>query len=72
MPVEMKPPRGGVEQDHGVSLWLKVAWMYCASCGAKNMWQLSDAGEDYYHDCSATCHSCGYVACCVEKIYVGA
>lgn len=46
--------------------WLKTPW-YCPSCGQRDMWQASDDGPDYYHDCSATCHSCDHTMCCVKK-----
>lgn len=47
--------------------WVE-ANLYCPTCGAKDMWQLSDEGEDYYHQCSATCHTCGADMCCVGKV----
>lgn len=41
---------------------------FCPSCGKRDMWQLADDGEDYYHECSVRCGSCGYDMCCVGKI----
>lgn len=47
--------------------WIKTP-LFCPNCGKRDMWQRSDDGADYYHDCSATCHSCESDMCCVAKI----
>ncbi len=48
---------------------IKTPW-YCRECGKQDLWQHTDAGDDYYHQYSATCHSCDAETCCVGKIIV--
>jgi len=68
--LERKPLReidrvlGGNREDIA---WIKTP-LFCPNCGKRDMWQRSDDSEDYYHQCSATCHSCESDMCCVGKV----
>lgn len=48
-------------------VWVKSDW-FCMECGKPDVWQLEDAGDDYYHSFEADCHSCGHQMCCVGKV----
>lgn len=62
----MRKPKRDTDTRRGKWEWIKT-WLYCAMCGKQDMWQESDCGDDYYHESSAICHSCGYHMCCVQK-----
>ena len=71
---ETKPPRpedaARAQVIHAPASWHWIRLeLYCRQCGAQDLWQESYVGEDYYHDASATCHTCGSSRCCVEKVY---
>jgi transcription elongation factor Elf1 len=50
--------------------WIKTDY-FCRDCGQQDVWQSAVDGSDYYHDCSASCHSCGAEMCCVPKLSDG-
>lgn len=50
--------------------YIKSDW-FCIDCGKHDVWQEVDAGNDYYHEYSARCFSCGADICCVSRIEDG-
>lgn len=49
-------------------MWVRVPG-YCSTCGAHDLWQRDSEGEgDYYHQCTATCHTCESDHCCMGPL----
>ncbi len=47
--------------------WVKSDW-FCCLCGARDVWQEVDAGEDYYLGYSADCAACGHRMHSMERV----
>lgn len=49
------------------AVWIKSDY-FCQMCGARDVWQFSDAGDDYDHGWTVTCHTCEMDMCCVGEV----
>lgn len=55
----------GWKRMGAVERWVKTGW-FCLKCGAQDVWQSTEEGDDYYLGYSCTCKRCQHVQHCVD------